>query len=435
MADEPLAADLAGAISEALTGALSDGGSVRGDVLRWAARAGVLAGGAVAGVAVRRYAKRRSAGRADLEASAEDDDPLAGEPFGTLRCPPTPVVADDGVPLWMEVCDPPGGLPQDAPVLVFVPGFCLTLDSWHFQRRDLRDLGRLVFYDQRGHGRSGRGVREHATIEQLARDLRRVLDAADPPVASPRAAQTPDGDGRVRPVVLVGHSLGGMVVLAFAAAYPELFGPRVAGAALLATSPGRLAEVTLGLPAALARVLWPRASGVVGRVATRPALVERGLRADRDVGLWLTKRLSFGPRGVSPALARFTGAMLNSTRLDVFAEFFPEFGRHDKEAALPTFLAVQTVVVAGEHDLMTPADHSRGIAAVLPAAELTLLEDTGHLVPLERPDEVNDILRRLVERVRLDVEVGDEVGAVEVGDVEVGGDEPGPEVEVPCPSP
>lgn len=394
-------------MADALDDALDDGVSA----VRWAVRAGVLAGGALAGVAVRRYARHRVAARAEALVA----DPLATEPFGDLRATPTPVMTEDAVPLWVEVCDPPrrgaDGPADDLPVLVFVPGFCLNLDAWHFQRRDLRDVGRLVLYDQRGHGRSGRGARENATIEQLARDLRRVVDATAPPG---------------RPVVLIGHSLGGMVLMAFAAAYPELFGPperRIGGAALIATSPGRLAEVTLGLPAAFARVLWPRATGVVGKVAARPAVLERGLRADRDVGLWLTRRLSYGPGGVSPALARFTGAMLNSTPLDVFAELLPEFGRHDKEAALPTFSSCQTVIVAGEHDLMTPAEHSRGMAAVLPAADLTVLEDTGHLVPLERPDEVNAILRRLVERVRLDAEIA-AGGAGSAGDKSA---------EQPCP--
>ena len=64
--------------------------------------------------------------------------------------------------------------------VVFCHGLALNQDSWHYQRRDLADLAedgaRLVFWDQRGHGRSGRGDAEHATIDQLGRDLRAVLD-------------------------------------------------------------------------------------------------------------------------------------------------------------------------------------------------------------------------------------------------------------------
>jgi len=206
------------------------------------------------------------------------------------------------------------------------------------------------------------------------------------------------GDG---PVVLVGHSLGGMVVMAFAAAYPEEFGTRVVGAALIATSPGKLAEMTLGLPATVVRRLWKFSPGVVEVVANRPLLINRGMGADRDVGLWVTKRLSFGRRDVDPQVALFAGEVLNSTPLDVFGEFFPEFDRHDKEAALPVFRGCQTLIVAGGKDVLTPAERSRAMAVQIPEAELIVLDDAGHLVLLEHPDEVNAALRRLLERVRL----------------------------------
>ena len=62
--------------------------------------------------------------------------------------------------------------------------------------------------------------------------------------------------------MLVGHSMGGMTIMALADQQPELFGDRVIGVALVSTSPGRLAEVGLGVPAAAGRVLFkvaPRA--------------------------------------------------------------------------------------------------------------------------------------------------------------------------------
>ena len=116
----------------------------------------------------------------------------------------------------------------DAPVtVVFVHGFTLSMDSFHFQRRELGDAARLVFYDQRSHGSSGRSEPEHCTIDQLGQDLYAVLQA----VAS---------NG---PVVLVGHSMGGMTILALADQHPELFGDRVVGVALLVHLDRRLREV------------------------------------------------------------------------------------------------------------------------------------------------------------------------------------------------
>jgi len=277
------------------------------------------------------------------------------------------------------------GAPDGAPTIVFIPGFCLPMDCWHFQRRDLRDLGRMVFYDQRAHGRSGRGAPENATIEQLAEDLRAVLERV-----------VPDG-----PIVLVGHSLGGMVVMGYADEHSKEFGDRIVGVALLATSPGRLAEMTLGLPAAFMQRLWPVAPSVVNTVATNRLAVRRGMKADRGVGLMVTRRLSFGRADVPTSLVKFAGRLLSSTPLDVFAEYFGEFDRHDKEAALPVLQAVPTLIVGAERDMLTPAEHSRAMARLLPEAELLVLPKSGHLVQLEDPEEVNAALRRLMDRVHL----------------------------------
>jgi len=348
---------------------------------RQAAWLGAAVGAVGAGAAVR-FAAERYAGE---RATRRQEDPLREEPFGALRSEPIWVKTDDEVRLCVEV-EEPAGEPADgaapAVTVVFSPGFMLNMDCWHFQRRDLRDVGRLAFLDHRSHGSSERASRESATIEQLARDLKRVLDEV-----------APDG-----PVVLVGHSLGGMVLMGFADAYPQEFGARVVGAALLATSPGRMAEMTLGLPAAVMRLVWPRAPRMIDTLARRREIIEYGRQAGGDLAYILTKRLAFGSEKVSPAVARFASEMLAQTPVDVFAEFFPEFDRHDKEAALPVFRRCPTLIVAGEDDVITPANHSQEMAKVLPDAELIVLPDCGHLIQLEYPDVVNEALRRLVDR-------------------------------------
>jgi pimeloyl-ACP methyl ester carboxylesterase len=342
---------------------------------RQAAWLGAAVGAVTAGAAVR-FAAERYAGERALRRS----DPLREEPLGSLHTEPIWVKADDGVRLCVEVEQPEGG--AAGLTLVFSPGFMLSMDAWHFQRRDLRDLGRLVFFDARSHGRSERAAMETATIEQLTRDLKRVLDETAP----------------TGPVVLVGHSLGGMVLMGFADAYPEVFGRRVVGAALLGTSPGRMAEMTLGLPAAIMHQVWPRAPRLVDTLARRREFIEYGRKAGGDLAYVLTKRLAFGSKSVSPTVARFASELLSQTPVDVFAEFFPEFDRHDKEAALPVFRGCPTLIMAGEDDVITPAGHSRAMAEVLPQAELQVLPECGHLIQLEYPDVVNEALRRLVDR-------------------------------------
>jgi pimeloyl-ACP methyl ester carboxylesterase len=204
------------------------------------------------------------------------------------------------------------------------------------------------------------------------------------------------------PIMLVGHSLGGMVVMALADADPDLFGSRIVATALICTSPGRLAEATLGMPAAVMRQLRPHAPRLVEVLARRRDFVEHVRRAGMDIGVVMTRRLAFGSDHVSPGLARFTARMIASTPVDVFAEYFPEFDRHDKEAALPVFKRCAMLIIAGADDLVTPADHSRGMAEQLPEATLLVLPECGHVAQLEHPQLVNAALRRLARQALAD---------------------------------
>ena len=399
---------------------------------------GVVAAGAAAGVAIERLTVGRSVRRRvreELDASA---------PYGSLRGRPRTVTAPDGTELYVELDGPgwpePGaaapeprpedggrarrgwfarrrtsqvdrsGLPglldgsgalaaaghgggsrpadPDVPQLtvVFCHGYCLSQDSWHFQRAALRDGMRLVFWDQRSHGRSERSrsylAGEPASIDQLGGDLRAVLDAV-----------VPEG-----PVVLVGHSMGGMTVMALADQHPELFRERVAGVALVGTLAGDWNSVTLGLPAIGAK-LWRRiAPATVKLLGRQVEFVEATRRFGADVAAVFYRRFSFGSQDVDPQVARFAEQLLDATPIDVVAEFYPAFGLHDKKAALPVLAGIPVLVLAAAEDLLTPASHSEDIARALPEAELVVLPETGHLLMLERPEQVDRHLVDLLHR-------------------------------------
>ncbi len=78
--------------------------------------------------------------------------------FGELRSPGLKVVTDDGIDLHVEIDEPTAPPAPGEPDLtvVFVHGYTLTLDSWHFQRAAYRGEVRTVFFDLRSHGRSAR---------------------------------------------------------------------------------------------------------------------------------------------------------------------------------------------------------------------------------------------------------------------------------------
>jgi len=357
---------------------------------------GVVAAGAAAGVAI----ERMTVGRGMRQKARLALD--SAGPYGSLRGTPGKAYADDGTELYYEVDDVD---PESAPALsprrrrlfgrkapapvtvVFSHGYCLSQDSWHFQRAALRGVVRTVHWDQRSHGRSGRGVAQtqedrHVDIEQLGRDLKAVIDAA-----------APEG-----PLVLVGHSMGGMTVMALADQYPELIRERVVATALVGTSSGRLGEVNFGLPVAGVNAVRRVLPGVLKALGQRAELVEKGRRATADLFAGIIKRYSFSSRDVDPAVARFAERMIEGTPIDVVAEFYPAFADHDKTEALALFTGMPVLVLAGVGDLVTPSEHSEAIADLLPEAELVLVPDAGHLVMLEHPEVVTDRLADLLTR-------------------------------------
>ncbi|MFC9977791.1 alpha/beta fold hydrolase [Spirillospora sp. NPDC127200] len=340
--------------------------------------AGAVAGVGAAGVGAAVGLRHLAVGRIRLR-----PDPDADEPFGGLRGEPMTVAADDGLALHVEVEGP-----EDAPLtVVFCHGYCLTQDTWHYQRRDLPggDRLRLVFWDQRSHGRSGRSDAAHATVDQTGADLEAVL----------RATVRPGGR-----VVLVGHSMGGMSIMALADARPELFGDPVVGVALVNTSGGDLREMTLGLPMALAKLVRPLTPGTLRGLGRRADLVDRVRGLGADVAFMVTKRMAFADPQISPTVVDFLEQMIRATPIDVIAEFYPALVGHDKAAALEVIGKVPAVVMTGGRDRLTPPAHGRRIAEALPGAELVEIERAGHVLPLEYPGVVTGGVRRLLDRVR-----------------------------------
>lgn len=329
------------------------------------------AAGAGAGLAAQRRAVRRLQLR---------PDPHAGEPFGSLRGRPTPVRADDGTRLYAEI----DGADRTDLAVVFSHGWTLTQDSWHFQRKALRGLGRLVFWDQRGHGRSDGGARDRHTFDQLAADLAAVIDATVP-------ADTP--------VVLVGHSMGGMTTMRFADANPGLMGRKVLATGLLCTSSGGLGEVTLGLPALIARTtqrLLPRALYAAGAGS---AAIERVRHLGRAASMLVEDLVAFGP-DASPAAVAFGEQMMADTRMDALVDLLRAMITTNVISDCASLGAADTLVIGAENDMLTPVEHSLKIADCVPNARLEVVPTAGHMAMLERPAVVSDHLADLIERAR-----------------------------------
>ncbi|MFI5606061.1 alpha/beta fold hydrolase [Amycolatopsis sp. NPDC051903] len=314
----------------------------------------------------------------------QSEDQFVDEPLGELKPDRAfTVAAEDGTPLSVEEIDPEDGGEAEL-TLVGVHGFALSRKSWHFQRRAIAALKvprvRQVYYDHRSHGLSGAATAENSTIEQLAHDLDSVLRAV-----------VPDG-----PIVLMGHSMGGMVVMELASQRPELFEDRVCGVVFIATAAGEVGA--RGLPRSLLSKYNPLTKGVGNLAGWQPGLVEFVRAAGGQLERQAVRRLAFGSRDVSPRLVDFMLEMLAVTPVRGLVNFVDTLGSHNRYAALAGLKHAAVLVIGGDSDRFTPFAHAERIAAELPEAELVRVRGAGHMVQLEQPDLVTGHLIDLLQR-------------------------------------
>ncbi|HEY1571237.1 MAG TPA: alpha/beta hydrolase [Pseudonocardiaceae bacterium] len=262
--------------------------------------------------------------------------------------------------------------------VVLAHGWTLDNTSWDRVAAALTGV-RVLRYDHRGHGGSAPARSGTASVAQAADDLAELI-----------VARVPDG-----PVVLVGHSMGGMAAMALAERHPELFAERIAAVGLVATSAGDLDKLTLGLPDWLGRRVAAMERRVNGRIARRsggallrrPGVAVPGLR-------WLL----FGS-GAARADVLATAAQVGRCHPRSMVEFRASLNEHERRAALAALREVPVVVLAGGVDRLTPVAHARAIAAELPSAELVVFPGAGHMLPYERDTDVAAHLTRLVALV------------------------------------
>ncbi|MEV6601205.1 alpha/beta hydrolase [Actinoplanes sp. NPDC051346] len=344
--------------------------------------AGAVIGVAAAGLATA-FAVERALVRRSVNAPG---DPHADEEFGDQpHDTQLTVTAADGTDLHVEIVEPRLTGAAAKPTIVFVHGFALDMGTFYFQRQALTELGehRLIFYDQPGHGRSSRLQSGDYDIAALGKSLAAVLDAT-----------VPDGH-----IILVGHSMGGMTIMAFAEQYPEWFGKRVTGVVLMSTSAGLIDKAKLGLPTLAARATAPFIPLWGGAARLGGPAIERARLASSDLAWLLTRRYGFGDARPSPSLVTFVEQMNSKTSIETITKYLRTLYTHNRFPALSALESVPVLVLVGTKDYLTPVAHSEDILRRLPGAELLKIDNSGHVVMLEKADEVNAALFPFLERV------------------------------------
>jgi pimeloyl-ACP methyl ester carboxylesterase len=321
--------------------------------------AGIGTAGALAASGALQAAHMRRIAR-DPEKAALDDTPK-----GRAQS----VSSADGTTLHVEVFGP-----EEGETVVLAHGWTEAIQYWTYVIRGLEDTGlRVVAYDLRGHGDSAPAKGGDYAIPRFGEDLEAVL-----------AACVPQG----RRAVVAGHSLGAMSIASWAEKHDVE--RHVKAAALLNTGVGDLIAEHLILP-------LPGIAQAVNRVIARHGFL--GSRAplprfSTPLSYAAIRYIAFGP-DASPAQVAFFERMLVTCPPQVRADIGIAMSEMDLHDALPR-LTVPTLVIAGAEDRLTPPSHARRIAEMLPKLRrLTVLENTGHMTPLERPEVVIDALAEL----------------------------------------
>ena len=260
-----------------------------------------------------------------------------------------PLIAANGTQLFYDLTGPEG-----APVVVFSNSLGTTVEMWDAQVRALASRYRCLRYDTRGHGRSPT-VEAPFSVEDLADDIASLLDALD-----------------IAKAHVVGLSLGGMTAQAFAVRHPQ----RVGGLVLMATA--------AFLPP---KEAWDERVRIVNAKGM-------GALVDTVMQRWFTPdTLALGPEIVRPVRERFLAIDPKG-----YAACCRAIRDMDLRPAIGG-IAAPTLIVAGEDDPATPLDKAEEILGLVPGAELTVVPEAAHLISVEQPDAVNEILLSFLARV------------------------------------
>lgn len=297
---------------------------------------------------------------------------------------------------------------------VLLHGWTEDGSVWDDVTARLGDTMRVLALDLRGHGDSDPAPRGSATLDRLADDIAELI-----------AARVPEGR-----VVLAGHSMGGMTMMALAERHPDVVEQRVSGAVFVSTSAGQMQDVMSRMPAPIAaadrwrrRLARRKASGRAGAVTagttpaattesaaskaatTKPAATTRPPSSTHGAlpvpSKWLSRyvlrAVAFGERPVAAHVRAAVDQCARAHRSSA-AGFNRAIMTHDRAVALAAFAGVPTAVLVGDRDRFTPPSHAHVIADQLPNAEFVLFAGAGHMLPYERPDGVATAVRAVTRQ-------------------------------------
>ena len=271
------------------------------------------------------------------------------------------IARPDGSELHVEIYGP-----ANAPALILTHGWGLDGTEWYYAKRHLAERFRLIVWDLPGLGKSARPKNNDHSLEKMAGDLEAVIGLA--------------GNG---PVVLVGHSIGGMITLTFCRLFPEQLGSRVAGLILTHTTYTNPVE-TAKFSGFLRAVQKPLLEPLMHLMIALPPLARlmswlNYLNGMTHLHVHRDHYSGHETRGQMEFIARFSLQAPPS----VVARGMLAMMHWDATETLPT-ISVPTLVVAANADKATLPVASQRMAETIPGARIVDLTPAGHTGLIEQ---------------------------------------------------
>jgi pimeloyl-ACP methyl ester carboxylesterase len=242
-----------------------------------------------------------------------------------------------------------------SPTVALLHGFPLDATMWAAQLDALAEAGhRVVAPDLRGFGRSRSD--SPFTIESFADDVHALLGAVG-----------------ALPCVLVGLSMGGYVALAYVKKYPA----DLRGLVLIDTK----AEADT-------------AEAKQGRAKMIDLVRKDGSKAIADQ---MFPKMLAPDSAARPQLAKSLRSIMESCPpLTIEHALAAMRDRPDRSGELSS-INVPTLVLVGDADAITPPDVAKSMAARIPRAQLATVRGSGHMSPMEQPEQVNRALKTFLQ--------------------------------------
>ncbi len=249
----------------------------------------------------------------------------------------------------------------DAPVILLLHGFTMSLESWDGWAERLSDDYRVIRYDLLGHGLTGPDPLERYSAEERVEILRRLMDALD-----------------IDQAILGGNSFGGQVAWRFAAAYPQ-----------------RIDQLVLVDSGAYSIF------GVTDQPAPVPEVTRQFLLRPSEAGVVASTAMIYGDPARLPAgrLTQIREMMTRPGNGEAFIAHLEEFTLPDPDADLAR-ISVPTLILWGEEDRLIPVEQANRLAAAIRYSTLITYPGVGHAPQEEIPAETAADLRAFLEANR-----------------------------------